>query len=219
MFLRFSTQENLSNLDHSVQYLIDWGDGTNSGWLPVGTVGASKSWTSPGTYLVRAQARCDSDTSEVSKWSSALSVTVTDTPTTITLLSPPDETPYTACSLYSLPSFTWQADGSSFTGYEIQFSKTASFDVIAARDKVSSASTQVNYNLWKKVLLAPGIHATGSSTPVAAGGPVFWRVVGTRSDKTLVISDTLSVFIDTLSGRKSTITNTSKVLSPSVLGE
>ena len=88
---------------------------------------------------------------------------------TITLLSPPDETPYTACSLYSLPTFTWQADGSSFTGYEIQFSKTASFDVIAASDKVSSTSVLVDYNSWKKVLLAPGIHATGSSTPLSSG--------------------------------------------------
>lgn len=211
----FYTGDSISGLDHSVQYLIDWGDGTNSGWLPVGTVGASKSWTSPGTYSITSQARCDTDTSVVSKSSSALSVTVTSTPTTIRLLSPQDETSFTACSLYSLPSFSWQADGSSFTGYEIQFSKTAGFDVIAARDKVSSTSTVVNYNSWKKVLLAPGIHASGSSTPLAAGGPVFWRVVGTRSDKTLVISDTLSVFIDTPQPvGNPTITNTSKSSLP-----
>ena len=106
----YYTGESLSSLDHSIQYFFDWGDGTNSGWLPVGTVKASKSWTSAGTYQVKAQARCDTDTSEVSKWSSALSVTVSDTPTSITLLSPTDGTPYTSCSLYSLPTFTWRAD-------------------------------------------------------------------------------------------------------------
>ncbi len=32
---------------------------------------------------------------------------------------------------------------------------------------------------------------------MAAGGPVYWRVVGTRSDKTLVSSDTFSLQIET----------------------
>jgi hypothetical protein len=188
----YYTGESLSNLNHSVQYFFDWGDGTDSGWLPVGTVGASKSWASPGTYLIKAQARCDTDTFVLSKLSSELSVTVSDTPTTITLLSPADGTSYTACSLYSLPTFAWKADG-SFTDYELQFSNAASMDTIAASDKLSSTSVTVDFNTWKKVLLAPGIKATGSSTPLAAGGPVFWRVVGTRSDKTLVNSGTLSL--------------------------
>ncbi len=213
----FYTGDSISSLDHSVQYFFDWGDGTNSGWLPVGTLGASKSWTTPGTYQVEAQARCDTDTSVVSKLSSELSVTVTDTPTPITLLSPADGTSYSACSLYSLPTFTWQADGSSFTGYEIQFSKTPSFDVIVASDKVSSTSVQVDFNTWKKVLLAPGLKASGSSTPLAAGGPVFWRVIGTRSDKTLVNSDTLSFQIDTPQPvGNPTITNTSKSTVPTL---
>jgi C1A family cysteine protease len=65
-----------SNYGHSVQYLIDWGDGTNSGWLAVGTVGASKSWSSPGTYSVRAQARCATHTSVVSSWSAPMTVSI-----------------------------------------------------------------------------------------------------------------------------------------------
>jgi len=216
----FYTGDSISSLNHSVQYLLNWGDGTNSGWLPVGTVGASKSWTAPGTYQVTAQARDVSDTSTVSKVSSGLSVTVSDAPTTITLLSPADGTSYSACSLYSLPTFAWQADPSSFTSYEIQFSKTASLNVIAASDKVSSTSVQVDFNTWKKVLLAPGLKATGSSTPLAAGGPVFWRVVGTRSDKTLVNSDTLSLQIDTPQPvGNPTITNTSKSSVPTLSWE
>ena len=61
---------------HSVQYLFDWGDGTNSGWLSVGTTSSSKFWTSTGNYLVKSQARCSSDTSIVSSWSGTLSVTI-----------------------------------------------------------------------------------------------------------------------------------------------
>jgi hypothetical protein len=210
----YYTEESISNLDHSIQYSFDWGDGTNSGWLPVGTVGASKAWTFPGTYQVKAQARCDTDTSEVSKWSSALSVTVSDTPIPITLLSPADGTSYTGCSLYSLPTFDWKADG-SFTGYTIQFSKTESFDTIVASDKVSSSSVLVDKTFWKKVLAAPGSSGSGSSDPVSLGGPVFWRVVGTRSGKSTVTSDTFSILIDPPQAVENlTITNASKSSTP-----
>ncbi len=210
----YYTGESISNIDHSIQYSFDWGDGTNSGWLPVDTVGASKTWTSPGNYQVKAQARCDTDTSEVSKWSSSLSVTVSDTPTPITLLSPADETPYTGCSVYSLPTFAWKADG-SFTGYTIQFSKTESFDAIVASDKVSSTSVRVDNNLWKKVLSAPGSSGSGSSAPVSLGGPVFWKVIGTRSDKTTVTSGTFFVLINPPQAVGNlTIANTSKSSTP-----
>jgi hypothetical protein len=213
----FFTGESLSNLDHSVQYFFDWGDGTNSGWLPAGTVGASKSWTSAGTYQVKAQARCDTDTSVVSKFSSSLSVIVSNAPTPVILLSPADGTAYTACSLYSLPTFTWEADG-SFTGYEIQFSKTESFDAITASDKISSTSVKVNNTLWKKVLTTPGATSVGSSSSlVSLGGPMFWRVIGTRSDKTTVISNTLSILIDSPQPVGNLlITNASKSSTPTL---
>jgi len=214
----FFTGESLSSLDHSVQYFFDWGDGTNSGWLPTGTVGATKSWTVPGTYQVKAQARCDTDTSNVSKTSSALSVTVSDAPTPVTLASPPDGTVYDGCSLYSLPTFAWTADG-SFTGYEIQFSKAESFDTVAASAKTSSVSVVIDDSTWKKVLALLGTSASGSANP-ATGGPVFWRVIGTRSDKVTVVSGTLSIFIDAPQPVGNlTITNTSKSTVPTVSWE
>ena len=74
----YSTGGSISDLDHSLQYSFDWGDGTNSGWLPPGTTNASKTWANPGPYTVKAQARCASDTSVLSGWSSGLSVTVTN---------------------------------------------------------------------------------------------------------------------------------------------
>ena len=63
-----------SNLGHSIQYLFAWGDGTDSGWLPVGQTSASKSWASASTYSVRAQARCSTHTSVVSSWSGTITV-------------------------------------------------------------------------------------------------------------------------------------------------
>ena len=72
----YTTGGSVSSLGHSVQYLFDWGDGTNSGWLPVGTTSASHSWTSVGTYTIKAQARCATDASVLSSWSSSISVTI-----------------------------------------------------------------------------------------------------------------------------------------------
>ena len=80
----YVTGESTSNVGHSIQYFFDWGDGTNSDWLPVGTTSASHSWTSAGTYLIKAQARCAAHISTVSSWSGNLSVIVdtVSTPTT-----------------------------------------------------------------------------------------------------------------------------------------
>jgi len=66
----------VSNVGHSIQYFFDWGDGTNSGWLPVGKTSASKSWTSPGTYSVKAKARCSIHNLIISSWSTALDVSM-----------------------------------------------------------------------------------------------------------------------------------------------
>jgi len=59
-----------------IQYLISWGDGKDSGWLPVGTTSAKKTWSSSGTYLVKARARCYKHTFAVSGWSTPLIVTI-----------------------------------------------------------------------------------------------------------------------------------------------
>jgi len=72
----FATGNSTSNLGHSVQYYFDWGDGTNSGWLAVGTFSAQKSWSSANTYNVTAKARCATDTAIESSVSSALAVSI-----------------------------------------------------------------------------------------------------------------------------------------------
>ncbi len=69
-----------NSFDHAVQYQIDWGDGTGSGWLPVGTLCATHVWNSTSTYCVRAVARCASDTAVTSVWSSCRTVNITVIP-------------------------------------------------------------------------------------------------------------------------------------------
>lgn len=74
----YTTGGSASSKEHSVQYLLDWGDGTNSDWLPVGTVTASKIWTSSNHFDVRAKARCALDTSIESNWSDPLAVVISN---------------------------------------------------------------------------------------------------------------------------------------------
>jgi hypothetical protein len=61
-----------------IYYFIDWGDGTNTGWLGPFSSGqsttAQKSWATEATYIVRAKAK---DINHVtSEWSDPLSVSI-----------------------------------------------------------------------------------------------------------------------------------------------
>ncbi len=74
----YTTGGSASTLGGDVQYFFDWGNGSNSGWLPAGVSSASKTWTARGIYLVRTQARSLDHHSIVSLWSSPLAVTIAD---------------------------------------------------------------------------------------------------------------------------------------------
>lgn len=107
----YSTGGSTSNLGHSLQYFIDYGDGFTTGWMLVGTTSASHSWGTPGTYTVRAQARCSIDTNVTSNYSGNLSVTVTGgpspTPTaTATATSTPTATPRPTATATTTPTAT-----------------------------------------------------------------------------------------------------------------
>ena len=85
----YQTGGSTSSFGHSIQYLFDWGDGTTSGWLPVGTTSASKSWAYTGTYSVKAMARCSTHTSTTSSWSSSASMSISNPGfTVVKVLSP-----------------------------------------------------------------------------------------------------------------------------------
>jgi hypothetical protein len=149
----YSTGGSSSNIGHPVEYSFDWGDGTYSSWSS--SASASKLWSNPGNYTVKAQARCATDTSIVSDWSPGLTVNIK---VPITLQSPPNNTHYNACSLYSSTTFSWSV-AEIFKSYEIKFSQDQSFSSIPVKIRISSPSTEyiIKSNKWKKVLLAPGI--------------------------------------------------------------
>jgi hypothetical protein len=73
----YSTGGSTTSLGHSVQYKFDWDDGSDSGWLAVGTTSASHIWAAAGTYDVRAMARCATHTTVESLWSSTLAMSIT----------------------------------------------------------------------------------------------------------------------------------------------
>lgn len=77
----YSTGGSTSSLGHSLEYRFDWDDGSYSDWSS--STSASNSWSSAGTYYVKAQARCASHTSVMSGWSGSKDVTIT------VIVSPP----------------------------------------------------------------------------------------------------------------------------------
>jgi hypothetical protein len=76
----YITGGSLSDRGDPVHYRFDWGDGTTSEWLPIGTTIVGKAWTNPGTYAVRAHARCGIHTTVISEWSPVLTVTIVPGP-------------------------------------------------------------------------------------------------------------------------------------------
>ena len=68
------------------QYMFNWGDGSNSGWLAPGTASASHIWASPGTYQVSASA--EDASYGTTSGSGAKTVTITPSPPTLTSVSP-----------------------------------------------------------------------------------------------------------------------------------
>ena len=92
-----------SSLGDEVQYFLEWGDGTNSDWLPAETTSASKSWDTVGTYAVRAKARCVTHPDIESDWSESLSVWISDTAyIAVTVLTPNGGEPVPSGSVYTI---------------------------------------------------------------------------------------------------------------------
>ncbi len=134
----YSTGGSTSSSGHSIQYRFDWGDGTYSIWLPVGTTSASHAWTYPGTYNVRAMARCSTHFIQ-SAWSSSLPVTLDDTPTWAAV------TRFVAGDVNGMPALEWHTGGES---------GAAGFN-LWRRDRQSGQYEQVNPELLPALAGAP----------------------------------------------------------------
>ena len=52
----YTTNRTTSNLDHNLEYIFDWGDGTSSNWSS--DTSASHSWSTEGIKYVTVTARC-----------------------------------------------------------------------------------------------------------------------------------------------------------------
>jgi hypothetical protein len=72
----FFTGGSVSTLGHLVEYQFDW-SGNETDLSPWGDSNQSKTWTQPGTYSVKARARCKTHPEIKSIWSGVLSVNIT----------------------------------------------------------------------------------------------------------------------------------------------
>jgi hypothetical protein len=187
----FATGGSTSTLGHSVEYQFDW-KGDASDLSPWGSSTQPKTWTSVGSYQVRARARCTTHTGAFSGWSSGLSVTIAEM-STITLQFPANGTIFTACSLINTyqPSFQWTSP-ESFSKYTILFS-TSSSDFATPVTKATLKGTLTNWipsiSTWKKILTSSD---NGGNIQI-----IYWKLVGEKSDKTKLESAVTSFKIGT----------------------
>ncbi len=78
----------ISSLGHDTEVMIDWGDGTESAWVPQGTY-VSKTWAVAGTYELIRQSRCVAHPEILSEWSDPILIYPRD-PETVSAPDPPD---------------------------------------------------------------------------------------------------------------------------------
>jgi outer membrane protein assembly factor BamB len=144
-------------------------------WKPIGSFGGSTNIQIEARSVVDALWRpVDVITSGVSFSSIPLR-----------LMNPSDNQEFTACSYTIPPIFQWNTT-ESFKSIEVQFSKN-NFINISLKSKVKPGigSLAIKAASWKKILLLPG----------PQGGIVYWRVVGTKKDKTTMYSNILSLAV------------------------
>ena len=106
--LTYMTGGASSNIGDPVLYQIDWGDGTPISQTQPGTT-FTKTWTTGGTFQVRARAQCAIHTSIVSAWSTALTVNIAQ----VTAPTKPTQNP--AGALVAGQIATYTTGGSSPT--------------------------------------------------------------------------------------------------------
>ena len=103
-----------STVGHPIQYEIDWGDGTTSGWLAVGVTSATKTWTVGGVYALHSRARCAIHPDLVSKWSKEFIVMIESVSPPSVLTGPVVGQPNT--------TYTYTTGGSvSSLGHPVQY--------------------------------------------------------------------------------------------------
>jgi hypothetical protein len=159
----------------------EWTATSKATWITI-TLGSNGTGNGTVSYSVSANGGTSSRTGTLTIAGQTFTVAQDGSAYPIILTSPSDQTSFDGCSFYSLPTFTWDPT-ESFKSYQIQFSSSNTFDSISVKVKTSKTEIVIPSNTWKKILLIPG-------------GQVFWRVVGTRADKTQDTSNVFSILIE-----------------------
>ena len=171
-----------SSLGHTVQYQFDWGDGTLSAW---GSGTQSKAWSIAATYAVRARARCSTDTSILSNWSPALTVTITQAETISAPATPSGPINGTTGQSYSYSTggstsnlghtvqyqFDW-GDGALSawgSGTQSRIWSAASTYAVKARARCSTDTSTVSD--WSSALTVTVTQTETVSAPTTPSGP------------------------------------------------
>jgi hypothetical protein len=145
----YTTGGSLCSQGHAVEYRFDWDDGNFSTWSSSAT--ASHSWSSLGTYSVKAQARCAVTPAVTSDWSAGLTVTIS---ACVAPAVPTDPSPLNgAISVPIDRNLDW-ADSSGATSYDVYFGASSPPPYYDNVTESQYDLPQLNYNTayhWKIV--------------------------------------------------------------------
>jgi hypothetical protein len=186
----YTTGGSISNFDHPVEYQFDW-KGDETDLSPWGSATQSKIWTTPGTFHVRAKARCSVHTSIESNWSGSLTVNISP-PEGIVLQLPLNGAVFDSSSLITTyqPSFSWTESG-TVTRCTILFSTSSTgFSTPIARASVSGTKDSwiPPIFIWKKLM-----SASNNSGVIQ---DIYWKVTGAQPNRSTVDSEVWSFRID-----------------------
>jgi hypothetical protein len=186
----YTTGGSISNFDHPVEYQFDW-KGDETDLSPWGSATQSKIWTTPGTFHVRAKARCSVHTSIESDWSGSLTVNISP-PEGIVLQLPLNGAVFDSSSLVNTyqPFFSWTESGTA-TRCTILFS--TSFGGFATPIARASASGRKDgwtppIFLWKKLMSA--------SNNGGVIRDIYWKVIGAKPNRSPLESEVWRFRID-----------------------
>ena len=121
-----------NNLGHTVEYRFNWGDGSYSTWSMA--TSASHAWTTAGSYLVKAEARCQTDTTVMAV---SVGLTVGSYSTNNMVLIPAGVFNMGATCFSDAPIHVVQLDAYYIDKHEVTFTQYDAFCLATGRSQSS----------------------------------------------------------------------------------
>ena len=178
----YTTGGSTSSYGHSVEYQFDWkGDGSDLS--PWGSATQSKTWATPGTYNVRARARCATDTSVVSGWSSGLSTVISSSTASVHCdFNSDGKTDILWRNKSTGQNVVWFMDGTTYSNYAWLLEVTdLNWQIVGTGDFNGDGKTDV---LWRNtstgqnvVWLMDGVNYGGYAWLLEVAD-LSWEIVG-----------------------------------------